>query len=103
MKIIKYLYERINEEIADAEWYIRHAMRVKEEYPELSRVLSNLSAQELEHSQMLHTEAVNIIRKYRDEHGEPPQAMMAVYDYLHDREIENYNKVKSMQDRYRQS
>ena len=103
MKVIKYLCEKILEEIRDADEYIRHAMKYKEEYPEMSRVLANLSSQELEHSQMLHTEAATMIKRYRDEHGEPPQAMMAVYDYLHDREIENYNKVKSMQDRYRQS
>lgn len=103
MKVIKYLYEKILEEVDDADKYINHAMRYKEEYPELSRVLSNLSLQELEHSQMLHTEVVNIIRKYRDEHGDPPEAMMAVYDYLHEQEIEKYNSVKMKQEKYRTS
>lgn len=101
MKIIKYLYEKIEEEINDAENYIKHAMMYKDEYPELARTLANLSTQELEHSMMLHTEAVNLIKKYRDEKGEPPAAMMAVYDYLHEREIKMYNGVKTLQDRYR--
>lgn len=103
MKVIKYLYERIEEEIKDAEGYAVQAMKCKDNYPELSRVLFTLSGQELEHSQMLHTEAVDLIKKYRDTEGEPPAAMMAVYDFLHEREINMYNNVKALQERYRNS
>lgn len=101
MKVIKYLYEKIEEEINDAEAYVKHAMKYKEAHPELARTLFNLSQQELEHSQMLHTEAVNLIKEYRAEKGEPPPAMMAVYDYLHEREIKEFEEVKSLQEHYR--
>lgn len=101
MKVIKYLYEKIEEELRDAEEYVTKAMKVKESYPDLSRTLFTLSNQELEHSQMLHTEVVNIIKRYREQEGEPPSAMMAVYEYLHEREINMFNSVKSLQERYR--
>ena len=101
MKIIKILSKKIEEELCDAKDYAKMALKYKEEYPGLSRTLFNISLQEMEHMNMLHNEVADIIKRYREEHGEPPADMMAVYNYLHEEQIEKAAEVKSMQDMYK--
>ena len=103
MKLIKILSEKIEEEINDARSYVEMAIKYKEEYPELSRTLFTLSTQEMEHMNLLHNEVTTIIRKWRDANGEPPAEMMAVYDYLHNRQIEKSLAVKTLQSMYKES
>lgn len=101
MKIIEILSDKIEEEIADAKSYIELALKYKDDYPELSRTLNNLSAQEMEHMNLLHNEVVILIKRYRETKGEPPADMLAVYNYLHDRQIEKASEVKVMQSMYK--
>lgn len=103
MKVIKILSEKIEEEIKDAKSYAHMAIEYKEDYPELSRTLYNLSSQEMEHMNLLHNEVTTIIRKYREQNGEPPADMMAVYEYLHNRQIEKALAVKTLQNMYKES
>jgi hypothetical protein len=103
MKVIKILSEKIEEEIKDAKAYADMSIEYKDEYPELSRTLYTLSTQEMEHMNLLHNEVTTIIRKYRETNGEPPADMMAVYDYLHKRQIENALEVKTLQNMYKES
>ena len=103
MKIIEILSEKIEEEICDAKSYVDMALKYKDEYPELSRTLYNISTQEMEHMNLLHGEVTAIIKRYRDMKGEPPAEMMAVYDYLHKKQIEKATEVKTMQAMYKES
>lgn len=101
MKLIRDLEELIEEEVSDIKKYAKMANEVKDENPQLAQVLYTISAQEEGHQQMLHGEVVKIIEKYRREHGEPPAAMMAVYEYVHKKHIDKLADAKRYQEMYR--
>jgi ferritin len=101
MKIIQTISEHIEEELEDAEAYIKLAYEYKEEFPQIAKTFYELSLQEMDHADMLHNDVKDLIEKHRREHGEPPAAMMAVYEYLHKKFIDKAAKIKVMQNQYR--
>ena len=101
MKIIKTLEELIEEEIDDVKKYAKLAVEYKENHPAFAQVFFNLSTQEDGHQAALHTEVVKIIEDYRRKNGEPPAAMMAVYEYVHKKHIDALAKARVYQDLYK--
>lgn len=103
MKLIEKLEDRIEEEIADAKYYAKLAAEVKAEHPSLAQVLYTISTQEDGHQAALHSEVVKIIEHYRKTHGDPPAAMMAVYDFMHKRSIDKLADARRYQEVYKNS
>jgi hypothetical protein len=51
--------------------------------------------------EILHNDVVKIIKEYREKNGEPPASMLAVYEYLHNKHIDDFNEAKRYQDEYK--
>jgi rubrerythrin len=103
MKLIKYLEDAIEEEIEGVKGYAKKAVELKDEHPNLAQVLYNISVQEDAHQAALHKEAVKVIEDYQRNHGEPPAAMMAVYEYVHQKHIDALADARRYQDVYKSS
>ena len=101
MKIIEQLSEYIEEEINDSCKYGKMALEWKNQKRNLADVFYTLSQEELRHMQMLHGEVVRMIDEYRQTNGEPPDDMLAVYEYLHRKQIEHAGEAKSYQALYK--
>ena len=102
MKLIKELEDLIDEEISDMKKYAKLASEMKNEHPSLAQVFYTLSSQEEAHQAMLHNEVAKIVEEHRKREGEPPAAMMAVYDYIHKKHIEKLAEARRYQDIYKQ-
>lgn len=101
MVIIKLLADKIEEELEDACSYAKSALKYKEEYPSVAKTFYDLSLDEMEHMSMLHGEVTKLIESYRREHGEPPEAMQIIYDYVHEKHMDKAAKVKIYQEQYK--
>ena len=100
MEIIKQISEKIDEELHDAEKYIKCAYKVDEQYPQLADTYYKLSLEEMNHVTMLHEAVVRIINDYKQRNEVPP-GMQTLYDYLHDMQIKKAAKIKAKQDQFK--
>lgn len=97
------LSEMIEGTIENAEDYIESAIEIKDEFPDVAKTLASISENEMTNMSSLHSIVTKTISDYRKEHGEPPAPMMAVYDYLHKKHIDNAARVKAMQQMYKEN
>lgn len=100
MKIIEKVVELIDEELCDAKRYIKLADK-EYEHESLSECFAALAEEEMGHAKRLHTEVEKLIAEARERDGEPPAEMLAVYNYMHKKQIEKAEKIKRMIDEYR--
>ena len=93
MKLIEKLSDMIDEELNDAYRYAECSI-LHEDDTELAKTFKMLSNEELGHAMKLHEQVTRLIKVYRDENGEPPAEMLALYNYLHERQVTKYADVR---------
>ena len=101
MKIIATLADKIDDELNDAEEYAELAHETKLEHQKLSETFITLAEQEMTHSKMLHTEAVRLIEETRQRNDDPPAGMLAVYEYVHNKQVKRAAAIRQMIADYR--
>lgn len=98
MQLISKLSDMIEEELNDAEKYAECALKFKEEGKvSLSQAFNKLSLEEMGHVTILHEQVESLITEYKKEHGDPPEKMQGVYEYLHNKHIDHANRIKILQ------
>ena len=102
MKIIEVFSKKIEDTLNNAEDYINKANEYREDFPEASKALYNMSENEMSNITSLHSAVVNIINNYKKENGDPPESMMVIYKYLHQKHIDHGAKIKTMQTMYKE-
>ena len=102
MKIIEKISEFIDDEICGVKDYAKMAIELKSDYPMIAETFYDMSKEEAKHMNLLHEMVVKIISKYREENGEPPADMLAVYDYLHKKSMDKYAEAKRYQEMYKE-
>lgn len=102
MKMMKILMERIDDELQDAHDYAKLALEYRGVEPETANLFAKLSGEETTHATALHDCALGHIEAYRQKGREVPEGMMAVYECLHERQIEKAAKVQLLQKMYRE-
>ena len=96
MKLIKTIVTQIQMEIDAAEDYAESALEVKEKDSTLKEMYIKLANAELDHVDILHNAVVRIIDKHRMEKGEPPKEMLAIWEWEHEKQIEEVIEIKMM-------
>ena len=100
MKIIKCLCEDIEATLDAAEHDIKKAIMYKEEYPVASKAFYAKSSALMDTIKLEHEAVVALIEGVKKEKGEPPASMMAIYDYMHERQINKAAAIRALQEMY---
>lgn len=102
MKVIKTIVENIEEETDGAENYAKLATQYKETDKLLADTYAKLAGVELDHVNLLHDQAVRIIKDWKAKTGEePPASMQAIWEYEHERSIDKVAKIKALLEMYK--
>ena len=100
MIVIKCLSENIEATLDAAEDNIKKAIQFKLDYPIAAKAFYDYSITLMNSIKGQHDAVVALIEGYRKEKGEPPAPMMAIYNYMHERQMQQAAAVKSLQDMY---
>ena len=88
-------YDRIDEEIADAKEYAELALKWMD-CPEEARVLLSLSAQELEHAQVIQGLISRKLDWMKREHHEHYEKVLLMEEHRHERDAKRIKEVKML-------
>ena len=99
MKAIKKLVKLMYEELEDSQKYAELALKYKDDDSALADTFHRLSGQEMEHLDMLHSQAVRLIKA--QDPDSVPKGMREIWDWEHERLVDWKAKVKHLQDFYR--
>ena len=101
MNIVNDLVCEIEDEIKGIECYSKLALKYKIDYPEEADIFHQLSIQEDEHYQKLHSTIESVIKQVKQEGKTVPEGMSEMYKFLHERYISEYEKALRFQQMYK--
>ena len=103
MKKIAEIVKDIRSELEGAQNYAKQAYQYKREDKALADAFATVASQELEHVNMLHSQVVRAIQEERAAHGEPPEAMLLVWNWEHEDIMDKTARVKAMIEMYKKN
>lgn len=101
MKQIKTIVKDIKEEVEGATHYAKLAIQYKDTDKALADAYYSMANQELAHADLLHAQAVRMIKAYQATGKEVPVAVQAVWDFEHEMQVDDVSKVKTLLSMYK--
>lgn len=90
MKHVLCVIEDVENELNVAKHYVNMAI----EYPKYVNEYKTMAKQELEHVQINHDIVSKLIAEYKAAKGDPPEHMMIIWEYEHEKFIKCANSIK---------
>lgn len=100
MKIIKMLSEQILDEAEGAAQYAKLAIQYKDEDKVLADNYAKMAEVELQHVDLLHAQAVRIIKAWEAKGNTAPPEMSVIWQWEHSKAIDNIARVRVMLNMY---
>ena len=101
MKELKEIIGDIGELLENAECYAKEAVKHKEQFPALASTYARIAQDELNHVDMLHRHAVEMIESKERGGAEVPASMQAVWDWEHEKQVDEAANVRRLLDMYK--
>lgn len=98
MKAIKEIVEDIRDELDGAKHYAEKAVRMRDTDMTAANTYAEMARQELGHADKLHGMAVKLINEQRAAGVTPPASMQVVWDWEHERMIDQTARIKALLD-----
>ena len=103
MKILKNLISKADDTLEEVEWYAEKALMYKTEHKGLADVYNKVADMHITIYDMLHKQMVELIEEKRRMGVTPPPEMMAIYEYEHEKLVEEFSHAKVMVDEYKKT
>ena len=101
MKELKEIIGDIGESLENAECYAKEAVKHKEQFPALASTYARIAQDELNHVDMLHRHAVEMIESKERSWAEVPASMRDVWEWEHEKQIDEAADVRRLLDMYK--
>lgn len=101
MKELKEIIGDIGESLENAECYAKEAVKHKEQFPAMASTYARIAQDELNHVDMLHRHAVEMIESKERSGAEVPASMRAVWEWEHEKQIDEAADVRRLLDMYK--
>lgn len=103
MKILKELIEKANDTMEEVEWYAEKAHHLRTEHKALADAYIKIAEMHVDIYKMLHERMVSLIAEEKDKGAPPPPAMLAIWEYEHEKMVKEFAEAKYLVDEYKKA
>lgn len=103
MKMLKNLIEKADDTLEEIEWYAEKAHHLKEEHRALADAYIKIAEMHITIYNILHERMVALINEEKGKGAQPPQAMMAIWEYEHEKLVKEFAEAKYFIEEYKKS
>lgn len=101
MKIIKDLIEKMDDTLEEVECYADKAILLREEHKSLADTYNKVGEMHIQIYDILHKQVVSLIDENKKSGVQPPPEMLAIWNYEHEKLVEEFTKAKYKIEEYK--
>jgi hypothetical protein len=103
MKILKDLIKKADDTLDEIEWYAEKAHHLRTENKPLADTYIKIAEMHIDIYGMLHSRMVALINEQKEKGVAVPPAMMAIWEYEHEKLIKEFAEAKYLVEEYKKA